>query len=103
MLSPVWLKAQDSQQNQQTYESNAAVGFYLGYPIAGITGIYNPTEQLGIQGLADISGSRQSIAGRILYRFITRNRTNTYGYGMLGGFEGIDDDSPGFGFGAVSA
>lgn len=94
------LKAQDSEQDQRSYVNNGAIGFYIGYPIAGITGIYNPTAQLGIQGLADISGNRQSIAGRILYRFITRERTNTYSYGMLGGFEGIDDDSFGFGFGA---
>jgi hypothetical protein len=34
------LKAQDSQQNQETYVNNVAIGFYIGYPIAGITGIY---------------------------------------------------------------
>lgn len=94
------LKAQDAQQEQRSYVNNVAVGFYIGYPVAGITGIYNPTAQWGIQGLADISGNRQSLAGRILYRFLTRERTNTYGYGMVGGFEGIDDDSFGLGFGA---
>lgn len=94
------LHAQNEPQQERSYVNNGAIGFYLGYPIAGITGIYNPGEQWGIQGIADFFGNRQAVSGRLLYRFVTRERTNTFAYGMLGGFEGIDDDSFGLGFGA---
>lgn len=93
------LKAQDTRPDLQ-YVNNGAIGFYIGYPIGGITGIYNPNGQLGLQGIVDVMGNRQSFSGRVLYRFLTRERTNTFGYGMVGGFEGIDDNSFGLGFGA---
>jgi hypothetical protein len=92
-------KAQNTQQDL-SYINNGAVGFYIGYPIGGVTGIYNPNAQLGLQGIVDVMGNRQSISGRIIYRFLTRERTNTFGYGMIGGYEGIDDPSFGLGFGA---
>ena len=99
LLSVGTALAQNNQQDP-TYVQNGAIGFFIGYPVGGITGIYNPNAQLGFQGIADLFGNRQSLIARILYRFVTRERTNTYGYGMLGGFEGIDDDSFGLGFGA---
>lgn len=91
--------AQNTQQDL-TYVNNGAIGFYIGYPIGGIAGIYNPNVRIGLQGIADVMGNRQSLSGRVLYRFLTRERTNTFGYGMVGGFEGIDDTSFGLGFGA---
>lgn len=91
--------AQNTQQDLQ-YVNNGAIGFYIGYPIGGITGIYNPNAQVGLQGIVDVMGNRQSISGRALYRFLTRESTNTFAYGMIGGYEGIDDESFGFGFGA---
>ena len=99
LLSTDALAAQDQQQEAK-YVNNGAIGFFLGYPIGGITGIYNPNAQLGLQGIVDVMGNRQSISGRVLYRFVTRERTNTFGYGMVGGFEGIGDTSFGLGFGA---
>lgn len=91
--------AQNTQQDL-TYVNNGAIGFYIGYPIGGITGIYNPNARVGLQGIVDVMGNRQSLSGRVLYRFLTRERTNTFAYGMIGGYEGIADESLGFGFGA---
>lgn len=94
-------RAQNTQQEQDlSYINNGAIGFYIGYPIGGVTGIYNPNAQFGLQAIVDVMGNRQSISGRVLYRFLTRERTNTFGYGMIGGYEGIDDNSFGLGFGA---
>lgn len=100
IIIPSICKAQNTEQEKKDYVENGAIGFFIGYPVSGISGIYNPNETLGLQVIVDIFGNRKSISGRGLYRFITREHTNTYGYGMIGSFEGINDDSFGLGFGA---
>lgn len=82
------------------YAGNGAIGIHIGYPFAGLSGIYNPSARIGLQALVDFSGSRESVTGRVLYRFVRRDRTNTYAYGALGSFSGSGTDSYGFGFGA---
>ena len=55
-------KAQDVNQDL-SYVNNGALGFYIGYPIGGITGIYNPTSfGLGFGAGAGVEYSWQSFS-----------------------------------------
>lgn len=71
---------------QEQKETKFGIGLQILYPVWGISGIMDVTDNISVQGILGPLGDVQIYAVRGIYRFRKEPKWNVYGYGMIGVF-----------------
>lgn len=101
LLLPTSLRAQDSDVPEIAGESRFGVGFQSSFPVWGVSGLYDMSPTVTLQGIVGAFGRINAFGARGLYRFERSEAWDAYGYGTAGLWTcSLCDGTPGFGGGA---
>lgn len=100
------LAAQDAQEHSTAYpevrEGNLGVGLQLTWPTYGLSGMFDVSDNISVQGVVGTAGYGLALTGRGLYRLARQELFRPYAYGEAGMWTGYGGwgTVPNFGAGA---
>jgi len=84
-LAPSPAHAQEgAQASRQERSSRFGIGVQSSWPAYGLSGIYDPNDQITGQAVLGALGTVTTISGRLLYHFKRLEKYNWYGFGTVG-------------------